>query len=124
MVRPRTAGDHGIVAPLGLGERAADQLLRVGPAEPHAALGGVHRLGDPEAEIPEAMTEGEGAFPVDGRRQPRIVVGERIGDDMGGGEGHPRKFLRPASFERDRRPRGGVGLDPVVGSRQSDGSHD
>ena len=42
-------------APSAAVERAADQLARRRPVEAHAALGGVHRLGDAEAEVPEMM---------------------------------------------------------------------
>ncbi len=57
------AGDQRAGAVAGGVERAADQLLRLGPAEAHAALGGVHRLGDAEAEVPEVVAEAEGARP-------------------------------------------------------------
>src|SRR5687768_18211209 len=43
----------------GLGDRAADQLLCRGPVEAHAALRGVHRLGDAEAVRPEVAPERE-----------------------------------------------------------------
>ena len=43
----------------------ADQLLRRRPIEAHAALRGVHRLRDAEAERPEVSAEGDGAVPID-----------------------------------------------------------
>jgi hypothetical protein len=90
------AGDQRIAAAGGFGKRPLDQLLRFRPAEAHAALGGVHGFGNAEAEIPEPVAEGERAVPVDRRRQPRIVVGKRIGDDVGGGIGDAREVLRLA----------------------------
>ncbi len=65
MVRARARGDDGAGARPGFGQRALDQLQRPCPVEAHAALGGVHRLGDTEAEIPEIVPEGERALPVD-----------------------------------------------------------
>ena len=90
-------GDQRIVAGARLGLGAADQLLRLGPAEPHAALRGIHRLGDAEAEVPEAMAEFERRVPVDRRGQPGIVVGQRIGDDVGRGIGDARKLAWPCA---------------------------
>ncbi len=58
--------------------------LRAGPIEPAAALRGVHRFGDAEAEIPQIMTERDGLVPVDRGVEPWIVIGQRIGDDMRG----------------------------------------
>ncbi len=54
--RPGTSG--------GFAKRAADQLQRAsGQSEAHAALGGIHRLGDAEAEGPQPMAEGEASVP-------------------------------------------------------------
>ena len=50
-------GDQRVGARLRLCLRAADQLLRLGPAQPHAALRGVHGLGDAEPEVPQPMAE-------------------------------------------------------------------
>src|SRR3546814_12992836 len=64
----------------------------------HAALGGVHRLGHAEAEPPEMAPIADRALPVDRAAQPRIAVGERIGDDMrrGIGDAVPGPGRRPA----------------------------
>ena len=63
-------------------EAAPDQLQRVRPVHPHAALRGVHRLGDAEAERPEVAAELDGGVPVDRGVEPRLAVGQRIGDHM------------------------------------------
>ena len=47
---------------------------RARPVQAHAALRGVHRLGDAEAVRPEVAAEGEGGVPVDG--------GRRVGRDV------------------------------------------
>ena len=47
-------------------DRALNQLQRGRPVQPHAALRGVHRLRDAEAEVPDVLAEGHGAVPVDG----------------------------------------------------------
>ena len=86
--------------------RALDQLQRGRPVQPHAALRGVHRFGDAEAEIPDMLAEGDGAVPVDRRRQPGIVVGERIGDDMRGRERDAVERALRASPGTCARPRG------------------
>ena len=65
-------------------EAAPDQLQRCRPIQPHAALRGIHRLGDAEPERPEVAAEGDGALPVDRGVEPRIGVREWIGDDMRG----------------------------------------
>ena len=68
-------------------EAAADQFQRVRPVQAHAALRGVHRFGDAEAERPQVPAERDGALPVDRGVEPGIAVGQRIGDDMRGGVG-------------------------------------
>ena len=47
-----------------------DQLARLVPAEPHAALGRVHRLRHPEAPRPQVAPVGERRVPVDAPRRP------------------------------------------------------
>ena len=84
------AGKHQRIAPrLRRRHRALDQFQRGRPVQPHAALRGVHRLGDAEAEIPDMFAEGDGLVPVDRRRQPRIDIGQRIGHHMRRRERHP-----------------------------------
>src|SRR5262245_26056984 len=67
------------------------------PVEAHAALCGIHGLGDGEAEIDEVMAEGEGLLPVEDRRGRRLAALERIDHDMGGGEGYAVEALGPLS---------------------------
>ena len=117
---------------------AASRLRRISssecrPVQAHAALRGVHRLGDAEAERPQMPPERDGRVPVDRGVEPRIAVGERIGDHMRGriGDAVERrrglgKFLRRAAWCRARscrRPSGrfrvGIVTSPLV-SRTSD----
>ena len=66
------------------------------PVEPHAALRGVHRLGDAEAERPEVPAEGDRRVPVDRGVEPGVAVGQRIGHDMRGRVGDAvERLLRP-----------------------------
>ena len=58
LVGAGAAGEVGAGCGLGLGEHAGDQLGCVLPVQPHAALGGIHRFGDLEAEAPEMAPEG------------------------------------------------------------------
>ena len=85
LVGAGAAGEIGARRRLGLGEDAGDQLGGVRPVQPHAALRGVHRLGDLEAQTPEMAPEGERRVPVDGRLAPGLDQLQRVGDDMGGG---------------------------------------
>jgi hypothetical protein len=52
MIGAGSGKDHAVARFRG-GNRTADQLERIRPAQAHAALRGVHRLGDPEAKVPE-----------------------------------------------------------------------
>src|SRR5262249_22674991 len=86
----------------------ADQFERGRPVDAHAALGGIHGLGDAEPERPQMAAERDGALPIDGGIEPGIGVRERIGD-------HVRRRVGDAVERRLRRgevPRrlGGVGL--------------
>ena len=82
---------------------------------PHAALRGVHRLGDAEPERPEMAAEGDGGVPVDRGVEPRIAVGERIGDDMRRriGDAVERRLGRREILRRLRRV--GRELPPAAG---------
>jgi hypothetical protein len=73
VVGAAAGGDEraGMVA--GGVERAADQLERGRPVEAHAALRRVHRLGDAEAERPEALPVGDRRVPVERGGDPRIA---------------------------------------------------
>ena len=71
MIGAGAAGDHRAGPALGLGDRAGDQLPRFRPAEPHAALGGVHGFRHGQAEIPKIVAEAKRRFPVDSRRRAR-----------------------------------------------------
>ncbi len=103
MVGTGAAGDQRILASACFAKRSANEIARFRPAKSHAALRRVHRFGNAEAEVPKAVAEGEGPFPVDGRRQPWIVVRQRVGDDMGSGKDHARKIFRVTLLELDRR---------------------
>ena len=67
--------------------RALDQLERGRPVEAHAALGGVHRLGDAHPEVPQVLAVGDGLVPIDRAVDPGIVGGARIGHHVRGREG-------------------------------------
>ena len=67
--------------------RAADQLERGRPVEAHAALRGVHRLGDAHPQVPEVFAIRDGLVPIDRAIDPGIVGGARIGDHVGCREG-------------------------------------
>ena len=69
----RRARGEPAAARARLGRRAADQLARRRPVEPHAALRGVHRLGHAQAVRPQVAPEGERRLPVEppGRRLAR-----------------------------------------------------
>ena len=117
MVGAGAAGEAAVAVGLRRGGRAADQFQRVRPVEAHAALGGVHRLGDGEAEAPEVPAVGDGRVPVDRRRQPRIDVGARIGDDMGRGIGDAIERARRLGRKGARRAEANVSRRPsAVGS--------
>ena len=112
------AGDlHAGPCPGGL-ERAADQLPGAAPVEAHAALRGVHRLGDAEAEVPEIVAKRDGLVPVDRRVEPGVIVGERIGDHMRGRVGDAAELRRRAFFRQHDRLAGGVRREVAVLRRQ------
>lgn len=71
--------------------------------QPHAALRRIHRLGDTEAEVPQAVTEAQRGVPVDGGREPRIIIGKRIGHHMGGCESDAVEIRSTSFFNGDRR---------------------
>ena len=91
MIGAGAAGDDRARRGGGLGGRAPDQLLGRLPAQPHAALRGIHRLGDRQPERPEVMPVGERGLPIEPRIGHRIAIGKRIGDDVGGGIGDPAR---------------------------------
>ena len=78
--------DHRATIPSG-GEGAGDELASVWPIETHAALGGVHGFGDRKALVEQIGAKAESLVPIDCGRAGRIIVGQRIGDDMGRGKG-------------------------------------
>ena len=92
-----------------LGGERRDQLARRRPVQPHAALGGVHRLGDAEPVRPQVAAEGERGVPVERRRRARAVGRERVGDDVRGGVGDAAPERRPGEAQGGAapRPRGG-----------------
>jgi hypothetical protein len=119
MVGADARGDHhaGIFA-RGF-EAPPDQLERRRPVHAHAALGGVHGFGDAEAERPDVAAKGDGRVPVDGGVEPRLAVGERIGD-------HVRRRIGDA-VERRRRRREvtrrarEIGRQPAAGGGKIEG---
>ncbi len=123
MIGARAIGDQRIVARPRFGLRAPDQLLRFGPTEPHAALRRIHRFGDAEPEIPQPVPEGEGALPVDGGRQPRIIVGQWIGHHMRRRIGDAGELAGPVPVEGQGRPRQRVGGDRTIGIGEIDFGH-
>ena len=97
LVGAGAAGDAGLHRMrLRLAHRALDQLLGGRPVDPHAALRGVHRLGEAEPLVPEPAAKAESVLPVDRRlAHPGVALGDRVGHDVRGGEGgagqrHPR----------------------------------
>ncbi|MNY36746.1 hypothetical protein D3C86_1712540 [compost metagenome] len=103
MVGADPAGNQRILAAGGFLQRTGDEFLRLRPRQPHAALRRIHRLGDTEAEVPQAVTEAQRGVPVDGGRQPRIIIGKRIGHHMGGGESDAVEIRSTSFFNGDRR---------------------
>ena len=67
------------------------------PVQAHAALGGVHRLGDAEAVRPQVAAEGERGVPVDGGRGARDVR------PRAGRRRRARRRTRPGWWRRRRR---------------------
>ncbi len=96
MIGAGAGGDQRAGNVLGGVEAPADQFERRRPVDAHAALRGVHRLGDAEPERPQMPAKGDGALPVDGGVEPGIAVGERIGD-------HVRRRIGDAVERRLRR---------------------
>ena len=116
------AGKIGAGHGARLGERAADQLPGAVPVEAHAALGGVHGLGDHQAEPPKVAAEGKRRLPIDCRGLPRIGGGDGIGDDVGGGVNRPHS----AAAVPQRVRRGGasaIAFDRSVKAGQEQGCH-
>ena len=102
-------------------ERAADQLERGRPVEPHAALRRVHRLGDAEAERPEVLPIGDASRPS--RRaavEPRIDRGERVGDDVRRGVGDAVEAGASAGGVARRGSRSAQGASAPSATRQAD----
>ena len=101
------AGKHQRAAPrLRRPHRALDQFQRGRPVQPHAALRGIHRFGDAEAEIPDMFAKGDGLVPVDRGRQPRIDIGQRIGHHMRRRECHAVQRALKLWRETSATPRG------------------
>ncbi len=102
-------------------EAAADQFERGRPVDAHAALGGVHGLGDTEAERPQMAAERDGALPIDGGVEPGIAVRLGIGDHVRGrvGDAVERRLGRG---EMPRRL-GGVGLQLAAGDGKVERGH-
>ncbi len=114
------ARKHDAVAAARGFNAAADQFQRGWPVDAHAALGRVHGLRDAEPQAPEVLTKSNGAVPVDGAIEPRVVVRERIGDHVRGGKGDAVELARNARRKVARR-RETERLERAVGARQGDG---
>ena len=106
LIGARPAGDDGV--PLGSARRrAGDQLPRLSPGQAHAALRGVHGLGDPEPVVPQEVPEADRGLPVDLAVRRRRDVRRRVHA--------PRHRRRIAAFP------GGLGDDQRLGApRQPD----
>ena len=121
MIGPRTASDEGARHVFRRGKAPADQLERCGPIQPHAALRGIHRLGDAETERPEVAAEGDGALPVDRGIEPRIGICYGIGHDMRGRIGDAvERRLRGREISRRTR---GIGREPAAGDGKIERGH-
>ena len=81
----------------------------VGQSRPHAALRGVHRLGDAEAEVPQSAAVGDGRVPVDRRLQPGIDSASGSATTCAAEKATRLKARCLAAGKRARR--GEVGLD-------------
>ena len=76
------------------------------PVEAHAALGGVHGLGDAQAVATTVARGRRGWRPSRGGGRAGRVVGQRVGDDVGGGVGDPTAEAGAASSARHARRAG------------------
>ena len=102
-------------------DAAADQFERFRPVHAHAALRGVHGFRDAEAERPQMPAERDGALPVDRGIEPRIAVGERIGDHMRGRVGDAvERRLRGGKLPRRLRR---VGRELAAGGGEIERGH-
>ena len=104
---------------LRLRHRAADELLARLPIETHAALRGVHRLGDAEPVLPDVAPERQRALPIDDGRRGRADVGERIRDDVHRRVWQARAGRRATLGVKETAARGVV-VNLAAGARQPD----
>ena len=112
MIGARPARDQRSLAALGCREALADQLERARPVQAHAALGGVHRLGDAQPQVPKMLAKRDGARPVDRRLEPGVDIRERVGDHVGRCERHPvERAGRGDPGPRRAHPIGGLMAD-------------
>jgi len=109
--------NHWRVARFRSTHRTRDQFQRGRPVQPHAALGGVHRFGYAEAEIPDVLAKRNRPVPIDRSREPGIDIGARVGNHMRRGEGDAVECSFQLRRKRPRR-REAIGLDAAVGCRQ------
>ena len=121
MIGAGAAADQRAGKILGGVEAPADQFERGRPVDAHAALGGVHGLGDAEPERPQVPAECDGALPVDRGIEPGVAIGQRIGDDMRGrvGDAAERRLRRGQMARR----LGGVGRKLAAGDRKIERGH-
>ncbi len=102
-------------------EAFLDELERGRPVEPHAALRGIHRLGDAEAERPQALSIRDRRVPVDRAIEPGVDGRERVGDDVrcrvSGARERQRRRVRRARCSAAH----GVALEAPAGGRKLQG---
>ena len=102
------------------GDRTADELERIGPIEPHAALRRVHRLGDAQPERPQVAAVGERGVPVERRGGERVAVTERVAHHVRRGVGHAAADRSRWGAPRDRLTQR-VRRQRAVGAGEADG---
>ena len=101
---------------------AAYQFERCRPVHSHPALGRVHRFGNAEPQFPQMRSKGDGAVPVDVGIDPGVVVGRRVGNDMGCGIGDSVERAVRSLGEIARRA-GFVLFQPAISARECDRYH-
>ncbi|CAG9205117.1 hypothetical protein BCAR13_1560013 [Paraburkholderia caribensis] len=82
VVRAASGCDQRARRVFGRIQRTPDQFQRGCPVQAHAALGSVHRFGNAEAERPQVSPISHRRIPIDRALRRRIMIGERIGNDV------------------------------------------
>ena len=102
----------------GFGAGTADQLRGARPIETHAALRGIHGLGDAKAEGPQVAAEGDGGFPVDHGAIEGIGRGDGVDDDVRRGVCNARSERGAGGVGQRRGCGKTIGFQAAVGARQ------